>query len=193
MSVDAIGSMTVDAFYKTAGTKLRTNVYSSGAVQIHLDVKGMRSVRLSLGLPNKKMEVFSIGTDILLTKGNGAEVEEKPIGVLITGQNSNDRRSTSIPPGSIISNTSCTWGALDRLVGLKLCLDYQLSNVTKDPNAPYFLLSGPTLFKVSMIKADPTAKHYLLEYKWEKTKVRHCHRLLHETTPIPFFLIFFLL
>ncbi|XP_034189232.2 apolipoprotein lipid transfer particle [Osmia lignaria lignaria] len=183
MSVDAIGSMTVDAFYKTAGTKLRTNVYSSGAVQIHLDVKGMRSIRLSLGLPNKKMEVFSIGTDILLTKGNGAEVEEKPIGVLITGQNSNDRRlmQSSIPPGSIISNTSCTWGALDRLVGLKLCLDYQLSNVTKDPNAPYFLLSGPTLFKVSMIKADPTAKHYLLEYKWEKTKEENVFRVAFDT------------
>nr|XP_003701542.2 PREDICTED: uncharacterized protein LOC100880818 isoform X1 [Megachile rotundata] len=185
MSVDAIGSMTVDAFYKTAGTKLRTNVYSSGAVEIRLDVKGLRSIRLSLGLPNKKMEVFSIGTDILLTKGNGAELEEKPIGVLITGQNHDDRRSprpaTPILRSTVISNTSCTWGALDRLVGLKLCLDYQLSNVTKDSNAPYFLLSGPTLFKVSMIKADPTAKHYLFEYKWEKTKEENLFKVAFDT------------
>lgn len=172
MSVDVVGSMTVDAFYKSAGIKLRSNLYSSGAVQIHLDVNGLQSVRLSLGLPNKKIEVFSIGTDILLTTGKGSEVEEKPLGVLIAGQNVNDKNwKQAIVPGGVISNTSCSWTALDRLVGLKLCVDYQLSNVTKNPSAPYFVLSGPTLFKISLIKADPTAKNYLLEYKWEKTEV----------------------
>ncbi|CAL7937265.1 unnamed protein product [Xylocopa violacea] len=183
-SIDAVASMTVDAFYKTAGTKLRTNVYSSGAVEIHLDAKGMRSIRLSLGLPNKRMEVFSVGTDILLTKGNGAELEEKPIGVLIAGRHGEDAASParSIPiPSNLITNTSCTWSALDRLVGLKLCVDYQLSNVTKDPDAPYFLLSGPTLFKISLIKADPTAQNYLLEYKWEKRKEENALRIAFDT------------
>lgn len=170
MSVDVVGSMTVDAFYKTAGTKLRSNVYSSGAVKIHLEVKGMRSIKLSLGLPNKRLEIFSAGTDILLTRSNGADIEEKPLGVLIAGQHSNDRASIQIPK-NVISNTSCTWTALDRLMGLKFCVDYQLSNVTKNPNAPYFMLSGPALFKISLIKADPTAKDYLLMYTWNKTKV----------------------
>ena len=170
MSADLIGSMTVDAFYKTAGTKLRTNVYSSGAVQIHLEVKGVQSVKLSLGLPNKQMEVFSVGTDILLTRGNGAELVERPLGILIAGQNSNDRALIPIPK-NVISNTSCTWAALDRLIGLKMCVNYQLSNATKDPNAPYFILNGPTLLKISLIKADPTAKNYLLKYTWEKTMV----------------------
>lgn len=170
VSVDVVGSMTVDAFYKNAGVKLRSNVYSTGAVQIRLDVKGWRLVRLSLGLPNKKMEVFSIGTDILLTTGTGAELEEKSLGILIAGQNDKHLKQ-AVVPGSVISNTTCSWAALDRLVGLKLCVDYQLSNVTKDPAAPYFILNGPTLFKISLIKADPTAKNYLLEYKWEKTEV----------------------
>lgn len=172
INVDTTGSMTVDAFYKTAGTKLRTNLYSSGAVQIHLEVKGVRSVKLSLGLPNKRTELFSIATDILLTRGNGAEHEEKPLGVLIAGQHSNDQRSlTRSLPGNVIANTSCTWAALDRLVGLKVCLDYQLSNVTKNPNAPYFILNGPTLLKIALIKADPTAKNYFFKYTWEKNKV----------------------
>ncbi|XP_026671389.1 uncharacterized protein LOC108627461 isoform X2 [Ceratina calcarata] len=173
-SVDIIASMTVDAFYKTAGTKLRSNMYSSGAVEIHLDVKGTRSIRLSLGLPNKKMEVFSIGTDVLLTKGNGAEIEEKPLDVLIAG------RSIAIPR-NVIANTSCTWTALDRLIGLKMCVDYQLSNRTKDPKAPYFVLSGPSLFKISMIKSDPTAQNYLFEYKWEKKKEENLFRVAFDT------------
>ncbi|XP_076235875.1 apolipoprotein lipid transfer particle [Calliopsis andreniformis] len=182
VSVDVVGSMTVDSFYKNAGIKLRSNVYSSGAVQIHLDIRDLRLIRLSLGLPSKKMEVFSIGTDILLTAGKGAKLEEKSLGVLIAGQNSNDKNTKqAIVPGSILSNTTCSWPALDRLVGLKLCVDYQLSNVTKDPTAPYFVLSGPTLFKISLLKADPTAKNYLLEYKWEKTEKQNLFRVAFDT------------
>ncbi|CAK9805149.1 unnamed protein product [Anthophora quadrimaculata] len=184
MSVDVVGSMTVDAFYKTAGIKLRTNVYSSGAVRIHLDVKGLRSIRLSLGLPNKKMEVFSIGTDILLTKSNGADLEEKPLGVLIAGNQPSENSMRSVvssPSANIISNTSCTWAALDKLIGLKLCVDYQLSNVTKNSSEPYFLLNGPALFKISLNKADPTAKNYLLEYKWTKTKEENIFRFAFDT------------
>ncbi|XP_076620317.1 apolipoprotein lipid transfer particle [Colletes latitarsis] len=177
VSVDVVGSMTVDAFYKSAGIKLRSNVYTSGAVQVHLSVKGLRSIRLSLGLPNKKMEVFSIGTDVLLMKGNGAELEEKPLSILITGQNN----KKAIIPSNVISNTSCSWTALDRLVGLKMCVNYQLPNVTKNPDAPYFLLSGPTLFKISLIKADPTAKNYLLEYKWEKTEKQNIFKVMFDT------------
>ena len=115
--------------------------------------------------------MFSIATDILLTRGNGAEHEEKPLGVLIAGQHSNDRSLTRSVPKNVIANTSCTWAALDRLVGLKLCLDYQLSNVTKNPNASYFILNGPALFKIALIKADPTAKNYFFKYTWEKNKV----------------------
>ncbi|XP_043519972.1 uncharacterized protein LOC122533896 [Frieseomelitta varia] len=180
MSVDVVGSMTVDAFYKTAGTKLRSNVYSSGAVKIHLEVKGIRSVKLSLGLPNKRLEIFSAGTDILLTRSNGADIEEKSLDVLIAGQHSNDRALIQIPK-NVISNTSCTWTALDRLMGLKFCVDYQLSNVTKNPNAPYFILSGPALFKISLIKADPTAKDYLLMYTWNKTKNDNIFKVAFDT------------
>ncbi|XP_053973970.1 uncharacterized protein LOC128873939 [Hylaeus volcanicus] len=180
ISVDVVSSMTVDAFYKTAGIKLRSNVYTSGAVQIHLEVKGLRLVRLSLGLPNKKMEVFSIGTDIVLTKGNGAQVEERPLGVLIAGQNDKNAKQ-AIMRGDVISNTSCSWSALDKLVGLKMCVDYQLSNVTKKPDAPYFVLSGPMLFKIALIKADTTAKNYLLEYKWERTEKQNLFKIMFDT------------
>lgn len=179
VSVNVVGSMAVDAFYTSAGVKLRSNVYSSGTIQLHLNVKGMRMVQLSLGLPNKKMEVFSVGTDILLTSGKGEKYKETPLGVLIAGQNDNGKRTNV--PSNVIANTSCSWTALDRLVGLKLCLDYQLSNVSKNPESPYFVLTGPTLFKISLIKADPTATNYLLEYKWEKTEKQNIFRVAFDT------------
>ncbi|KAI4503203.1 hypothetical protein M0802_001425 [Mischocyttarus mexicanus] len=169
VSVDIVGTMMVDAFYKNAGIKLRTNIYSSGAVQIHFNLDGIRLVQLNLGLPNNKIEIFSIITHVFLVETNGAESEETQLGIL-----KNDLQSTSskelMLPGKVISNTTCTWQTLDRLFGLKMCVDYQFPNVTNDHNVPYFLLNGPTLLKVSVIKADPTAKSYLLQYKWVRTE-----------------------
>lgn len=185
--------MTVDAFYKSAGLKLRSNVYSFGAVQIHLKVERARLIRLSLDLPNRSMEVISIRTDVLLVNTNGAETKEQLVGKLLTGEKS---KRDEVVPENIISNTTCTWSAVERLIGLKLCADYQFPNVTKNSNASCFVLNGPTLFKISVIKADPTAKNYLLEYKWESRPVITIPRITLETFGIvschkKFFFCFF--
>lgn len=150
-----MGTMTVDAFYKSAGLKLRTNVYSSGNLQFHLNLNNTRLVRLSLGLPNRKIEVLSLVSDVALIKGNGAEIEEKPLE----------------KPKTVIANTSCSWPELHTLIGLRMCAEYRLTNMTGDSNAPFLLLNGLTYFKTSLLKADPTAKNYVLEYKWNKTQV----------------------
>ncbi|XP_012252389.2 uncharacterized protein LOC105683963 [Athalia rosae] len=169
VSVDVTGTMTVDAFYKSAGIRLRSNLYSSGAVRGHLNVKGMHLISLNLGLPNQRIEIFSAMTDVLLLSTNGANTEEIPVGMIVT---SRDNKEVKLPGSDIpvVSDRTCSWPALDKLVGLKLCTDYQFSNVTKNPNASYFVLNGPSLFKVSLIKADPSAKSYLLEYKWNRTE-----------------------
>jgi hypothetical protein len=166
VSIDITGAMTVDAFYKSAGIKLKSSMYSIGAVEADLKIKGLKLTRLSWKIPSHKMEVFSLTTDILLVSTNGAEYKEKPIGTLLD-KSQNKNISTTI-----IKNTTCSWSALDKLIGLKLCADYQFPNVTKNLNTSYFLLNGPTIFKLSLIKADPTADSYLLEYKWKRTSVR---------------------
>lgn len=164
--------MTVDAFYKSAGLKLRTNIYSSGNMQLQLNLNDTRLVRISLGLPNRKVDVLSLFSDVSFIKVKGAEIEEKSLGILVVNEDQKNSRYPIIIPKNIVNNTTCSWDALNRLIGLKMCTDYQFTNVTKDTNAPYFILNGLTLFKVSLIKADPTAKNYVLEYNWNKTQVR---------------------
>lgn len=164
------GTMTVDAFYKSAGLKLKSSMHSVGAVEADLQIKSLRLARLSWKIPSTKMEVFSLTTDILLVRMNGAEYKEQPIGTLLASSKSDDAVSQS-PHPRIIKNTTCSWSAMDKLIGLKICADYQFPNVTKDVNASYFLLNGPTKFKLSLIKADPTADSYLLEYRWKRTEV----------------------
>ncbi|XP_011501595.1 PREDICTED: uncharacterized protein LOC105365190 [Ceratosolen solmsi marchali] len=171
VSIDITGTMTVDAFYKSSGIKLKSSIYSIGAVEADLKIKGLKLAKLSWKIPSHKMEVFSLTTDILLVTTNGAEYKEQPIVNFI-----NTDTSTTI-----IKNTTCSWSALDRLIGLKLCADYQFPNVTKNLNTSYFLLNGPTIFKLSLIKADPTADSYLLEYKWKRTANESTIRLAFDT------------
>lgn len=165
--------MSVDAFYKSAGVKMRSSIYSSGAVQADLTIKGMHLIRLTWSLPSRNMEVFSVMTDILLIGTSGPETYERTIGVGAVGppDGQTGRSQLAPSPKNIVSNTTCSWSALDRLIGLKLCTDYQFPSINKDPNATYFILTGPTLFKVSLIKADPTATNYVLEYSWNRTEV----------------------
>ncbi|XP_070169221.1 uncharacterized protein Apoltp isoform X2 [Polyergus mexicanus] len=181
ISADVVGMMTVDAFYKSAGLKLRTNIYSSGTMQLHLNVNDTRLVRMSLGLPNRKVDVLLLLSDIAFIKVKGAEIEEKSLGILVADQNQKNSQHPIVIPKNIISNTTCSWAALNRLIGLKMCTDYQFTNVTKDTKAPYFILNGFTLFKISLLKDDPTAKNYVLEYNWNKTQKHSTFKVIFDT------------
>lgn len=65
-----------------------------------------------------------------------------------------------------VSKSICSWPAVDKTVGLKLCGEYHFINVTKINKAPYFVLAGPSGFRLFLEKSDPTAKTYLFQYKW---------------------------
>jgi hypothetical protein len=64
----------------------------------------------------------------------------------------------------------CSWQSLDQTLGLNFCADYQFPALHLNSSS-HFILNGPTKFSASLQKADPTAKKYLLEYKWDTTKV----------------------
>lgn len=80
----------------------------------------------------------------------------------------NEQRQTGLD-NKHVSQSVCSWPVIDKIVGLKLCAHYHFTNVTKIGNAPYFILAGPAGFGLSLEKADPTAKTYFLEYKWNKS------------------------
>lgn len=69
-----------------------------------------------------------------------------------------------------ISKSACSWPAVERTVGLKLCADYHFTNVSKIPNAPYLFLAGPAGFRLSLQKSDPSVKKYHLQYNWASSK-----------------------
>lgn len=65
-----------------------------------------------------------------------------------------------------VSHSMCTWPAVDRTIGLKLCADYHFMNVTAMNKVPGFVLAGPSGFRLALQKIDPTARTYFMEYQW---------------------------
>nr|CAH7759075.1 unnamed protein product [Callosobruchus chinensis] len=55
----------------------------------------------------------------------------------------------------------CSWPAIDKTIGLKVCTEYNYVNVTRMDNIPYFLVAGPAGFRCYLHKSDPTAKDYV--------------------------------
>lgn len=93
----------------------------------------------------------------------------------------------------------CSWPSLDHTLGLKLCADIAFPNATQfleDNNIkmdllskrntvkhfwPSFLLNGPAKFALTLYKADPTAKEYVLQYNWLQEKDTTTISLVYDT------------
>jgi Domain of unknown function (DUF1943)/Domain of Unknown Function (DUF1081)/Lipoprotein amino terminal region len=162
ISVDIIATMKADLFYADSGIKVKTNMYSSSSVEAKLRVRGAKLVSLQLSLPQEKNEIFSAKSEILVQK-EGEEISQP--GVMTRYENS-----------------TCTWPVIDSAVGLKICTDYSLPDVSnKQETYPSLILSGPFNLSVYLNKADPTAKMFSFEYRWDETKIETKGSFIFET------------
>lgn len=59
VAIDIVGTMGVDAYHASTGIKLRTNMYSSSAVEGQLKVRGTKLVSLNFNLPQDKIEIIN--------------------------------------------------------------------------------------------------------------------------------------
>uniref|UniRef100_A0A1Y1LL77 Vitellogenin domain-containing protein n=1 Tax=Photinus pyralis TaxID=7054 RepID=A0A1Y1LL77_PHOPY len=145
-AVDIVGTMSVDAFYASTAIKLKTNVYTSTAVEGNVKVRGTDVISATFSLPNEKSELFGAQSELIVVKGG---VEHQQSGV----------------EGSAVEKSTCSWPVFEKTLGLKLCAHYHYPNVTRIETAPYFPLAGPSGFGLSLQK---TAQSYILEYTWDK-------------------------
>lgn len=147
VSVDITATMKTDFIHTSTGIKVKSNLFSSSTLETKLKMRGNRLVSLQFSLPQDRNEIFSVRSEMLVFDDN-REIQQKGI----------DRR---------YSNSTCTWPVVDRAIGLKLCADYSLPDVSNNSNVPSLILSGPVILDISLLKADPTAKVFLFQYNWE--------------------------
>ncbi|KAG7296620.1 hypothetical protein JYU34_020436 [Plutella xylostella] len=133
----------------STGVRLNTRLYTATAVEIALTLRGFQMMKLDLSLPHSRQEIFAYKSELIILHGD-KELQQQ-------GLNKNR-----------IEQNTCSWSTFDQAIGIKLCAAYQFPNMTNLRDAPYFLLSGPSKYILSLEKADPSAKTYAMQYTWDK-------------------------
>ncbi|XP_026316021.1 uncharacterized protein LOC113227343 [Hyposmocoma kahamanoa] len=147
VAINIVATMAVTAGgLSSSGIRLNTRLYTATGVEAKLSVRGFNLVRLDLSLPTQKQEIFAAKSELIILHGD-QELQQQ-------GLNKNR-----------IEQNTCSWSTFDKAIGIKVCAAYQFPNMTNIMNAPYFLMSGPAKYIVSLEKADPSAKIYSFLYK----------------------------
>lgn len=148
VSVDIIASMQSDYFYGSSGIRVKSNLYSSSSVDATVKIRGTKLASLQFNLPQDRNDIFSARSELLVIRHN---VEIPQIGI--------PKR---------YSNATCTWPFIERSIGLKVCADFSLPDVSNATKLyPSLLLAGPVNLNIYLNKADVTAKSFLFEYRWD--------------------------
>lgn len=149
LSMELSTKMQVDLFYATTDIRLKTNVYSNYAIETDFKINTTNFMSLNVKLPQDRNDIFSIRSQLI---GN-VEGED----VIFEGIN--DR----------YVNSTCTWPTINGAIGLKVCIDYSLPDVSDgNKTFPSLVLSGPIVFDIHLDKADLSAKIFNFEYQWNK-------------------------
>lgn len=150
VAINIAATMSVEAGgLSSSGLRVNWRLYTATAVEARLKVRGLALVHLDLALPTNKQEIFAAKSELIILHGE----EEKQ------QQGLNKNR---------IEQNTCSWSTFDNAIGIKVCASYQFPNMTNLRDAPYFLMSGPAKYILSLEKADPTANTYAFQYKWDK-------------------------
>ncbi|KAL4716783.1 hypothetical protein ACJJTC_001939 [Scirpophaga incertulas] len=135
----------------SSGVRLNCRLYTATDVEAKLSIRGLGQVKLDLSLPTDKQEIFAAKSELIVLHGD-QELQQQ-------GLNQNR-----------VEQNTCSWSTFDNAIGIKVCASYQFPNMTNIYHAPYFLMSGPAKYILSLEKADPSAKTYAFEYKWDKNE-----------------------
>lgn len=151
LSMELSTKMHIDLFHASTEVRVKSNIYSNYAVEAAMKIEGNKYTTLKVKLPQDRNDIFSIRSQLI------GQIEGDDM--LLNGIT--DR----------YKNSTCTWPSIDDMLGLKLCVDYSLPDVS-DTNKTYpsLVLSGPIVFDIHLDKADLSAKIFNFEYQWNKGK-----------------------
>lgn len=148
VSIDVIGTMQSDYFYGAAGIRVKSNLYSSSSFDTQLKVRGARLASVQFSLPQDRNDIFSARSEMLVLRHDQDIVQK---GIM-----------------KRYSNSTCTWPFIDRALGLKVCAEYSLPDVSNSTTQlPSLIFTGPINLNIHLDKADLTAKTFLFEYRSE--------------------------
>lgn len=162
VSVDIIGTMQSDYFYGSTGIRVKNNLYSSSSIETNLTVDGSSLVSLQIGLPQDRNDIVSARSELIVIQ-HDKEIRQPGI----------QKR---------YANSTCTWPGIERAIGLKVCSNYSLPDVSKSVRPlPSLIMCGPIDIQLYLDKMDPSAKVYSFEYNWVDSGSKSTGSFIFET------------
>lgn len=58
VAIDVVGTMSLDAYHAATGIKLKTNLFSSAAIEGKAKMRGKQLLNVTFSLPNDKTEII---------------------------------------------------------------------------------------------------------------------------------------
>lgn len=151
LSMELSTKMQIDLFHASTDVKVKSNVYSNYAIEADVKIDNNKYASVKVKLPQDRNDIFSIRSQLI------SNIEGQDM--LFNGIS--DR----------YMNSTCTWPSIDSMLGLKVCVDYSLPDVSDTSKVyPSLVLSGPIVFDIHLDKADLSAKIFNFEYQWNKGK-----------------------
>ncbi|KAK3755617.1 hypothetical protein QZH41_017617, partial [Actinostola sp. cb2023] len=136
--IEVAGRMTVDAIFVEAGVLVNASMYTSTEIKGNATYKQGQVLKFEIGAPTKPVQIFNVSSSLFATL-NGNEVK-------IQGT---ERR---IEPAPCFNFT--------RVLGIAVCGRISLPMGFRDLKAPFFPLSGPASFSLSVLPTDPKLRLY---------------------------------
>lgn len=131
LSMEGTAVMMTDLFYTSTNLKVKTNLYSNYEVETALKLQDTTLLSLKLILPQKRNDILSARSQLVVSV-NDEDIQQKGI----------EHRYI---------NTTCSWPSIDGAIGLKVCVDYELPDVSDTTRIyPSMLLSGPVNFGINL-------------------------------------------
>ena len=139
----------IDLFHGTTEVKVKSNIFSNYAVEADVKLRGNVYATVKVKLPQDRNDILNLRSQ-LTSRLEGRET-------LLYGISNR------------YMNSSCTLPSIDSMMGLKICLEYSLPDVSDTEKLyPSLVLSGPVIFDIHLDKADLSAKIFNFEHKWDK-------------------------
>jgi len=136
--IEVAGRMGVDAIFAEAGVLLNTSMYTSTEIKGNATYKQGQTLKFELGAPTKPVQIFNVSSSLFATL-NGDEMQ-------IRGT---ERR---VEPSPCLNFT--------RVLGIAVCGSMSVPVGFRDLQAPFFPLSGPASFSLSVLPTDPKLRLY---------------------------------
>ncbi|XP_065216942.1 uncharacterized protein Apoltp isoform X2 [Planococcus citri] len=145
-SVNFEGTMGTDLVYEQTQIQLKSKMFTASEVEGSFHMDGYENISLSLKLPLKKFNIFTLESDLFL-KNNTIHKD-----VMLN--------ETAMSFGK----PYCFWPLLDQVFGLKICSTYNIPDSTQAFLSFINMLKGPFKFSLYIEKSDPTAVMYKFRY-----------------------------